>query len=248
MRRRTAGLVALGLAAYAVFLAALLPARVVTSRLSLPPGMSLESVEGTVWRGRANVAWHALGPQAATNVRWQWRPAALLSGTMAYEVVANGNNLDGHGIVAHGLRAGSVEDFTLDADASAIAAWIPLASAWQPGGHMRARIERLEWDGRELQGHAEAQWTDAALALSTVKPVGTYALKLDAAGGPARVTVTTLKGPLRISGDGTLEGVARFAFTGEARAEGSDAAALAPLLDLLGPRRPDGARALRFQA
>jgi len=51
-----------------------------------------------------------------------------------------------------------------------------------------------------------------------------------------------------VSGEGTLEALARFAFSGEARGEGPDAAALTPLLDLLGPRRPDGSRALRFSS
>jgi general secretion pathway protein N len=248
MSRRAVGLALLGLAAYAIFLAALLPARVVTSRLVLPPGLSLEAVEGTVWNGRAHLSGRTINPHAVAELRWHWQPAALLSGRMAYEVVASGHNLDARGIVAHGLRAGSLEDFTLDADAASIAPWIPLASAWQPAGRVRARIERLAWDGRDLQGHAEAQWSDAALALSSVKPVGAYTIKLEGAGGPARVTVGTVKGPLRVSGDGTVEGVAHFAFTGEARAEGPDAAALTPLLDLLGPRRPDGSRALRFAA
>lgn len=248
MRRRAAGLAALGLAAYLVFLAAFLPARVVTSRLALPAGLSLASVEGTAWQGHARLSGPAMNPQAALELQWRWRPAALLSGHMAYAVVATGNGIDAHGNVARGLGSASIEDLTLDADAASIAAWIPLASAWQPGGHVHASIDRLAFDGRELQGRAQAQWNDAALALSSVKPVGTYVMKLEAAGGPARITVSTLKGPLRVSGDGTLEALARFAFTGEARGEGPDAAALTPLLDLLGPRRPDGSRALRFSS
>jgi general secretion pathway protein N len=247
MSRRAAGLAALGAAAYVAFLLAMLPARVVTSRISLPPGLALESVEGTVWSGGAHLS-AGTSPLAALDLRWRWRPLALLSGHMAYDVSANGNALEARGTVARGLSTSSVDDLTLDADAPSIAAWIPLALAWQPAGRVHARIEHLAFDGQELQGHAEAQWSDAALALAAVRPMGSYSLKLDAAGGPARVTVATVRGPLRVSGDGTLEGVARFAFTGEARAEGPDAAALTPLLDLLGPRRPDGSRALRFAA
>ena len=59
--------------------------------------------------------------------------------------------------------------------------------------------------------------------------------------------VTTLEGPLRITGQGTLASPARLAFSGEARAEGDAAKALEPLLDLLGARRPDGARALEWR-
>jgi len=246
MKRRTVGLAVLGLAAYALFLVALLPARVITSRLALPPGLSLASVEGTAWSGQARLSSGAMNPAASVDLRWRWRPGSLLSGRMAYDVVASGNRLDAHGTVARGLTATSVEDLALDAEAASIAAWIPFASAWQPAGRVRAHADRVTFDGRELQGHADAEWSDAAIALSSVKPIGSYAMKVDAAGGPAKVTVTTVKGPLRVVGDGTLEGLARFAFTGEARAEGPDAQALNPLLDLLGPRRPDGSRALRF--
>ena len=36
-------------------------------------------------------------------------------------------------------------------------------------------------------------------------------------------------------------------FSGEARGEGANAAALEPLLNLMGPRRPDGARSIEVR-
>jgi general secretion pathway protein N len=97
-----------------------------------------------------------------------------------------------------------------------------------------------------MRGEARAEWKDATLALSPVRPLGTYRAELRGAGGPAKLTVTTVDGALRISGDGTLTAPSRFAFSGEARGNGPQAQALEPLLDLLGPRRADGARALRW--
>jgi hypothetical protein len=61
-----------------------------------------------------------------------------------------------------------------------------------------------------------------------------------------KVNLATLEGPLRLTGEGTLTPQGRLAFAGEARGEGAAAQSLEPLLDLMGPRRADGARALRW--
>ena len=247
MTRRVTALAVLGLAAYAVFMLALVPARFVVSRIALPPELVLREVDGTVWSGHAAASWSSGGTTVSLeSVRWHWRPLALMSARMAYDVEAHGKGIAAHARVARGLASSSVEGLELHADAASVATMIPLASAWQPAGHFDVASPSLSWNGRELIGRAQAQWSDAALAISSVRPLGTYVLKLDGAGGPARVTLATTQGALRLSGDGTLEGLQRFAFTGEARADGPQASNLTPVLDLLGPRRPDGSRALRY--
>lgn len=247
MRRRATALAVLGIAAYAVFLLALLPARFVVARIALPPGLSLQNVEGTVWSGRATASWSPGGaPLVLDAVSWHWRPLALMSARMAYDVEAHGKGIDARARVARGITSSTVQDLELHADAASISTVVPLASAWQPGGRVEVTSPSLAWNGRELLGRAQAQWSDAALAISAVRPLGTYRVKLEGAGGPARLALATTQGALRLSGDGTLEGLQRLAFTGEARADGPQAAALTPVLDLFGPRRPDGSRALRF--
>lgn len=247
MSRRVTALAVLGIVAYAVFMAALVPARFVVSRIALPPELVLRDVDGTVWSGRAAASWSSGGASLSLDtVQWHWRPLALMSGRMAYDVEAHGKGLDARARLARGIASSSVQDVTLRADAAALATTIPLASAWQPAGRVDITSPSLSWNGRELIGRGRAQWSDAALAISSVRPLGTYVVRLDGAGGPARVTLTTTQGALRLSGDGTLEGLQRLAFTGEARADGPQAAALTPVLDLFGPRRPDGSRALRF--
>jgi general secretion pathway protein N len=247
VRRRTAAFAALGIAAYGVFLGATIPARLVTARLALPPGLALRDVDGSIWNGHASLSWQAGGATLAIDaLRWHLRPLALLSARLAYDVDAQGQGVSAHAEVSRSLGAWNVEAARLQGDAAMVAAVIPLASAWQPAGRVDATATSLAWNGRELEGRAELQWLDAALAISPVRPLGSYTLKLEGAGGPARITLATTAGALRLSGDGTLDGVQRLAFTGEARAEGPRAADLTPLLDLLGPRRPDGSRALRY--
>lgn len=247
MRRRAALFAALGVAAYGVFLAATIPARLVTGRLTLPPGVTLRDVDGSVWNGRAVVSWQSGGATLAVDpLRWHVRPLALLSARLAYDLDAEAKGLSAHARISRSFGAWNVETARLQGDAALVAGVVPLASAWQPAGRIDATATSLAWNGRELEGRAEVQWLDAALAISNVRPLGSYALELDGAGGPARVTLATTAGALRLSGEGTLEGLQRFAFSGEARAEGPRAADLTPLLDLLGPRRADGSRALRY--
>jgi hypothetical protein len=61
------------------------------------------------------------------------------------------------------------------------------------------------------------------------------------------LTVTTLEGPLRVTGHGTFSPPSRASFSGEARSEGDAARSLDALLDLMGPRRADGARSLELR-
>lgn len=247
MRRRVTALAVLGVAAYLLFLVALVPARFVVARIALPAGLALDNVDGTVWSGHATASWSAGGATLVLDtVRWHWRPLALMSARFAYDVEARAKGIDARARLARGVTSTVVEDLDLRADANAIAAAIPLASAWQPAGRVAVTSPSLAWNGRDLLGQAQAQWSDAALAISAVRPLGTYVLRLEGAGGPARITLATTQGALRLSGDGTLEGLQRVAFTGEARADGPQSSALTPVLDLFGPRRPDGSRPLRY--
>jgi general secretion pathway protein N len=81
-----------------------------------------------------------------------------------------------------------------------------------------------------------------------VRPLGSFKASLEAIEGPSRITVATIDGPLRINGQGTLAATGAIVFTGEARADATQAAALEPLLAALGPRRPDGAYTLDWRS
>jgi len=105
----------------------------------------------------------------------------------------------------------------------------------------------LAWDGRTARGAARAEWRDAGIALTDVRPLGSYRIEARGEGGPLQLAVTTLEGPLTVTGRGTFAPPAALAFSGEARAEGPGAAALEPLLNLLGPRRADGARTIDWR-
>lgn len=101
----------------------------------------------------------------------------------------------------------------------------------------------LRWLGGQLHwyGQSEVQLHHAASRLSTLRPIGSYRLTLQGtASGTTtpQLTLTTLAGPLLLSGQGQWQ--QRLRFAGEAMAESGHEAALSNLLSLLGHR--NGAR------
>jgi hypothetical protein len=181
------------------------------------------------------------------NLRWRFQPARLVAGRLAFTVDGYGTGLEGHGRIDRGFGALEVRDLQVRGDAAAIAAFAPLAAGWQPDGRLTLDAPAIAWDGKEARGTARLEWHDASIALSAVRPLGSYRAEARADGGPVQITVTTLDGPLRVAGKGTFTPFGALAFTGDARALPAAQATLEPLLGLIGPRRPDGAHAIEIR-
>ena len=87
------------------------------------------------------------------------------------------------------------------------------------------------------------------VVLSSIRPLGSYALALDWNGQQAQMTLSSVKGPLLLSGRGSLNN-GRLQFSGQAEAAQGQEQALANLLNLLGQRKPGSDRniiALEFR-
>lgn len=242
MRVRT--LAILGIAAYAVFLVAMLPASVVARWIAMPGVLELADARGTLWSGQARAL---AGAARLDNLRWRFEPLRLAAARLAFTVDGYGTGLEGHARIDRGFGVLEVRDLHVRGDAGAIAAFAPLAAGWQPDGRIALDAPAVLWDGHEARGTARLEWHDAAIALSPVRPLGSYRAEARADGGPVKITVTTMDGSLRVTGSGTFAPPGTLAFNGEARALPAAQAALDPLLDLMGPRRPDGARTIEIR-
>lgn len=234
----------LGIVAYAVFLAANVPALFVAERIAAQSQgrVTFDGVSGTAWNGNASLALHL--PAALVRIErftWRWRPSQLIAGRLAYRIDASDGTLVGQGEVARSLGAWHIVQAHASGDASAMQRYVALASAWQPAGIVAIEIPNLAFDGTKLTGTASAEWRAASLSLSEVRPLGSWRAVLDAQDGPARVVVTTIDGPLRIAGKGTLAVPGTLVFSGEARADPAQEKAMEPILKLFGARRADGA-------
>ena len=119
---------------------------------------------------------------------------------------------------------------------------VGLGAPWntvQPEGQMQLQTTQLQWTqqaGQErLQGQAELQMQQLSTRLSTLRPLGSYRVRLQG-GDHMALTLDTLEGSLQLTGSGQLlNGHVRF--NGEATAAPDAEAALSNLLNILGQRQ-----------
>ena len=240
----------LGIAAYGAFLLATLPASILVKPVAQASGYgaTLSDATGTVWRGSARVAIATRGIGFAVDeVRWRFRPLRLLAGQVAFAVEARAGTWQAQGEVARSPMSWRLSGFRAGGDASPLGTLHPLAVTWQPAGAVAVEAPDLSWDSERMTGEATIEWRDAALALSTARPLGSWRVVATGDGPAMKLSLATTKGPLRLSGNGTLARSGRITFAGEARAEPGRERELEAVLELLGPRRADGAHALEVR-
>ncbi len=108
--------------------------------------------------------------------------------------------------------------------------------------HLHTRGMSVEWSAADarLRGQLQADALGMASRLSTLRPVGSYRLTIQAPPGDGVPTLQlqTLEGPLRLEGNGqwTARG---WRFSGEARADPPGESALDNLLNMVGRREGD---------
>ncbi len=123
------------------------------------------------------------------------------------------------------------------------ASWlVGLGAPWntvQPEGQMQLQTTQLQWTqqaGQErLQGQAELQMQQLSTRLSTLRPLGSYRVRVQG-GDTIALTLDTLEGSLRLQGNGQLQN-GHVRFNGEASAAPDAEAALSNLLNILGQRQ-----------
>jgi Bacterial type II secretion system protein N. len=247
---RTLPLAIVGVVAYAAFLVALMPARFVAAQVEKGTGgaLRIRDAQGTAWHGTARGEVAIPGSVLPLeSVAWRLEPARLLQGRIEFAVDAKAAGLTAQGTIARAPSSWHAAG-QLAGNAAAASTLVPLLSAWRPEGRVAIRTDGFEWTDREARGEVQAEWSDAALALAQVRPLGAYRATLHAEGPSGKLSVATLDGPLRITGLGDIVFPSAITFNGEARAVGPAAPSLDPLLDLMGPRRPDGARTLAWRS
>lgn len=207
----------------------------------------LQQPRGTVWSGDALLS---LGPGHASaelrslpsRLRWQWGLAGLGLRLSLSSACCTPEPLQWRLARESGRWALRLDDqrsaWPMSLLAGLGAPWNTLQAEGQLQWHSQGLA--LGWTDGVLhwQGQAELQVQDLASRLSTLRPMGSYRIVL--AGGAAgtatpALTLSTLQGPLRLSGQGQWLGQ-RLRFTGEASADEGFEAALSNLLNIIGRR------------
>lgn len=243
---RAPAIAILGVASYAFFLACLTPAAFLAARINGASGgqVDLRHASGTLWRGNAaaQIATPS-GPFDLDAVEWSFAPSRLLAGRIAFDLKASGRGLEARGEIGRGFSDWQLRDSSAEAKASVLSAFHPLATTWMPEGRFLLAAPDLRWDRARVRGEASVEWREAAVSLSEVKPLGSYRLEARGEDSAAKLSLVTLQGPLKLSGQGRFTPPGLVSFSGEARGD----KALEALLDLMGPRRPDGARSIEVR-
>lgn len=108
----------------------------------------------------------------------------------------------------------------------------------RPGGQLRVQWSELQAAPGRLDGEIEIDWLRAQSALSQVAPLGDFRLRIQGVEGKAHLLLSTLQGPLLLSGEGVVDD-RRVRFEGVATAEQAMRPALNTLIGVLGPRDGD---------
>lgn len=209
----------------------------------------LHDSQGTVWRGSAQVGL-AGGPGSSDGQRlpgrmhWELRPGlgGLQLALRADCCTPSPQQLSlspGWGGWRIQLQAGA-STWPSAVLAGLGTPWntVQLQGALQfstPGLTLVSSVERLR-----VEGSLQVQMPDMTSRLSTLRPLGSYALSLQGGEQPA-LELRTLSGSLQLQGSGQWTG-GQLRFVGEARADTAHEAELSNLLNIMGRR--DGARSV----
>ena len=224
----------------------------------------LPDAQGTVWNGSAqwvlnegplnmaasaNMARPASTTSLPTRVTWQLGPSIdlanlrlALSANIASACCTPQPVRVDVSPMWRGMRV-QVSDHTSNWPANWL---VGLGAPWntiQPEGQMQLHTTQLQWtqqshkeqNQEQLQGQAELQMQQLSTRLSTLRPLGSYRVRLQG-GDMMAITLDTLEGSLQLTGSGQLLN-GRVRFNGEASAAPDAEAALSNLLNILGQRQ-----------
>ncbi len=213
--------------------------------------VNLVDPEGSLWQGSATLVLAAGTDQSASTLlpgrlTWQTRFWPLFLGRVEIQLQHTEAMLDTVTFVAT----------TRSAQLSAGSMNLPTALLTGLGAPFNtldlqgnARLDWSDWRAvkQAIYGQLTLTVTDLTSRVSQIKPLGTYRAVLQAQGSQSTLALTTLKGPLTLTGQGNF-GRNAASFRGSASAAPDQQASLAGLLNLLGRPAGDGSAILAYGA
>jgi len=235
----------------AVALTVFAPARWLTRSIeSASAGhLLLPEPRGTVWNGSAQLV--LAGGSGSTDaaalperIVWRLRPALTGVRLRLQAACCTPQPLEVFASIGFGGVRIAVQDGGSAWPATLLTGLGTPFNTLRPEGTLALRTGGLVLQLAEgrlvMAGRADIDIQNTASSLSQLRPLGSYRLSLIGGDAP-QLQLSTLDGPLRLSGEGRWVGN-RLRFVGEARALPEREAALSILLNLLGRR--DGARSV----
>lgn len=208
--------------------------------------LALGDAQGTLWRGSAFVGGAPGGTDPVTPLlpgRFSWRLSPMVLLGQVDVALENAEALSQPVRITGSWYQWLVSPAAVSLPADRLTGLGAPLNTIQPSGQMRLSWSPLQvarqGNAVDATGTLTLQMDDIASRLSPVKPLGAYQLIMDWHGRQAQLRLTTLKGPMLLSGNGALTN-GRLQFSGKAQAEEGQEERLANFLNLLGQRRREG--------
>ena len=245
MRRLRVALpwLAVALLANAVVMLTLLPAAWITPQFGRQTHghVNLVNPTGSLWHGSATLMLAAGSDMSAATLlpgRIEWRTAfwPLFTGRVRM-TMRHSEAMPDPITVDATLRSATITPGALAVPASLLSGLGAPFNTLDLQGDVRLAWSDWRSFNQEAFGQLTVTLNDVSSRVSLVKPLGSYRLLFQAQGASSTLDLTTLKGPLMLTGNGTVSAVST-SFRGTASAAPEARDNLAGLLNLLG--RPSG--------
>lgn len=232
---------------YVFFLLGWVPAEVVARFAAQRSNNTVFLVDpkGTAWDGSASRVVIASPAEqvAIEQVRWHARLSRLVRGELAAQVQISDHS---NALIVTTPRSITLEDARLRLPANLLSVLAPNLSIWRPSGEFRIDTTGFTVGNEGSKGQAILLWRHAGTNLSRVQPLGDYTASVEGSGKAINFVVSTQKGPLHVSGQGTWRSKTAWQFNGQARATEGKQAALDDLLKLFSSRKDGDNYLLQF--
>lgn len=242
-------LIAVGLGAYALGLAATVPASLLDAGLKQASEgrLRLNDTRGKLWSGTGQLEMRdrMQKPAIVRNIAWTVRPLYLLRGQLRVEFTLD--QAVKPFPITLSLSQVEVAEADLSLPASALGLVESKLAPLGLTGDLMLHVNRLVVGRTAMQGSAVLQWRGAGSAYTRISPLGDYELRLEGEGSSVRATLRTLQGPLQLDGKGAWTNGTRPAFLGNARIAPQERPQLAPLMRLIAMERGDGSFELQLK-
>ena len=237
-RRPGVRLAVLGIVAYLVFLLANVPAAWLGFALerSSRGALALGDPAGTLWKGSGLLALRSGGAfRGIADLEWRCNPLSVLTGRLSLALSGVAPETRLRASVSLGAGSLRLQNVEASAPAAVLEPALPAAAFARPDGRVRVLADSFEVGGAGVAGAATVEWLEAGMG--GLQRLGDYRLQITGNGERAAVKLATLRGDLRVTGEGEWRAaqprIVQLRGTVEASAERKD---LGPLLQTLGIR------------
>jgi general secretion pathway protein N len=239
-----------GAGAYLVFLLVNLPAGWVGFALERASAgaFALGDPQGTAWSGRGVLALRSGAAYArVAGIEWRCNPLSVFTGRLNFTLSGGEGETQLRANVSLGASAVRLQNVEASVPAALLERATSTIALAKPDGSLRVKAESIELGEAGVRGAASAEWIDAGLGGVQAPQLGDYRLQITASGDRAELKLATLRGDLRVSGEGEWRAsrprVVQMRGTVEVLAERKD---LEPFVRLMGARGVGAAQAFAW--